>query len=263
MAALTALILGDIIGAPGCRAVLTSLKSLIRKYSAQMVVVNGENAAEGFGITEETAISLLSTGAHVITTGNHVWQERGIYEYLDQEERILRPANYPGAAPGHGYHIANVRGTPIGVINLQGRTRMSSIDCPFRKARDIVKKIKSQCSGIIVDFHAESTDEKEALGLYLDGDVSVLFGTHTHVQTADERILPRGTGYITDVGAAAPSSSVIGFNSDISVKRSLTQVPIRNVVADTPATIHGIVVDIDPDSGKSLSIRRIQEESLI
>ena len=253
MATLTALILGDIIGQPGCRAVLTSLKSLIRKHSAQMVVVNGENAAEGFGITPETAISLLSTGADVVTTGNHVWQERAIYDYLDQEERILRPANYPGASPGHGHHIANVRGTQIGVINLQGRVRMSSIDCPFRKAREILRQIKNQCSGVIVDFHAESTDEKEALGLYLDGDVSVVYGTHTHVQTAD----------ITDVGAAAPAASVIGFESSISVKRSLTQIPIRNVVADTPATIHGIVVEIDTDTGKAQSIRRIQERSLI
>lgn len=228
-----------------------------------MVVVNGENAAEGFGITPETAISLLSTGADVITTGNHVWQERAIYDYLDQEERILRPGNYPGSSPGHGYHVASIRGTPIGVVNLQGRVRMSSIDCPFRKARDILRQIKSKCNGVIVDFHAESTEEKEALGLYLDGDVSVVFGTHTHVQTADERILPNGTAYITDVGAAAPSASVIGFDSGISVKRSLTQIPIRNVVAETPATIHGIVVDIDTESGKAISITRIQERSLI
>lgn len=263
MPTVTALILGDIIGQPGCRAVLTSLKSLIRKHRAAMVVVNGENAAEGFGITPETAVSLLSTGADVITTGNHVWQERAIYDYLEQEERILRPGNYPGSSPGHGFHVANIRGTPIGVMNLQGRVRMSSIDCPFRKARDILRQIKSKCSGVIVDFHAESTEEKEALGLYLDGDVSVVFGTHTHVQTADERILPNGTAYITDVGAAAPSSSVIGFDSGISVKRSLTQVPIRNVVAETPATIHGIVVDIDSDTGKAESITRIQERSLI
>lgn len=263
MAVLTALILGDIIGQPGCRAVLTSLKSLIRKYSAQMVVVNGENAAAGFGITPETAISLLAAGADAITTGNHVWQEKGIYEYLDQEERILRPANYPGSSPGHGHYIANVRGTPIGVVNLQGRTRMSAIDCPFRKARDILRQIKSKCSGIIVDFHAESTEEKEALALYLDGDVSVVFGTHTHVQTADERLLPGGTAYITDIGAAAPSHSVIGFDSSISVKRSLTQLPIRNEVADSPAVIHGIVVEIDTESGKATSITRIREASLI
>ncbi|HUX14050.1 MAG TPA: TIGR00282 family metallophosphoesterase [Spirochaetia bacterium] len=258
-----ALILGDVVGQSGCRAILLGLPGLIKKLSADVVVVNGENAVEGFGITPDVAAQIFKAGAHVITTGNHVWQKNEILAYLDTQEHILRPANYPAGVAGHGSCVVEVHGVKVGVMNLQGRVRMWSIDCPFRKAKEIVRKLRQDTKIMIVDFHAEATEEKEALGLYLDGDVTVVVGTHTHTQTADERILPNGTAYITDLGMSGPKSSVIGFDPVIGVQRALSQMPLKNEVSDNPALLQGIFVEIDPDSGKAVSVTRIREESLV
>ncbi len=258
-----ALILGDVVGQSGCRAILLGLPAMIKRFSADVVVVNGENAVEGFGITPEVAAQIFKAGAHVITTGNHVWQKNEILAYLDTQEYILRPANYPSGVAGHGSCVAEVHGVKVGVMNLQGRTRMWSIDDPFRKAKEIVRKLRQKTKIMIVDFHAEATDEKEALGCYLDGDVTVIVGTHTHTQTADERILPGGTAYITDLGMSGPQSSIIGFDPVIGVQRALSQMPLKNEVSDNPALLQGICVDIDTETGKALSITRIREESLV
>jgi 2',3'-cyclic-nucleotide 2'-phosphodiesterase len=257
------LALGDIIGAAGQRAVVAACAGLKRRHNADMVIVNGENAVEGFGIDEATAQRLFAAGADVITTGNHVWQQKSAMSYLDREERILRPANYPGGNPGHGYCVVDVRGETVVVLNVQGRVRMPSIDCPFRTAKDIVRKLKGKAKIFIVDFHAEATEEKEALAAYLDGEVTLVFGTHTHVQTTDERILPGGTSFLTDIGACGPHDSVIGFKSDVSVRRALTQLPLKNEVSDTTARLHGLVLSIDPLTGKTVNIERIQEDSLV
>jgi hypothetical protein len=260
---LTVLVLGDVIGQSGCRAVLTSIAKLQKSHNADITIVNGENAVDGFGITPEVASRFLSAGADVITSGNHIWQKQEVFEYLDQEQRLLRPANYPGGNPGHGVYVVESKGFKVAVINLQGRDRMYPIDCPFRKSKEILRKLPADLDARIVDFHAESVDEKEALGVHLDGHVSALYGTHTHVQTADERILESGTAYISDIGACGPRDSVIGFKADLSMERARTQLPIRNEVSNNPATIHGISLRIDRATGRTQAISRIREESLV
>lgn len=256
------LILGDVIGQPGMRAVVSALKSLSRKHRADAVVVNGENAHDGFGITRELADQLFRAGADVITTGNHVWRDESVGELLEQDPRVLRPHNYPPGAPGSGVYLHEGRGGRLLVVNLQGRDRLPSIDDPFRCAREIVKAHRGKVDAIIVDFHAESTEEKEALGWYLDGDVSAVYGTHTHVQTADDHILPGGTAFMTDIGACTPDGSVIGFVPAISVRRVLTQLPLRNEVANGAATIHGLFVETG-EAGHARSVERIAFRSLV
>jgi metallophosphoesterase (TIGR00282 family) len=252
---LTALILGDVIGRSGSRAVFTHLKQIIKQTRAEFVIVNGENATDGFGLTPEVVKNLFAAGTNVITTGNHVWQQREILRSLDDEPRLLRPANYPPDAPGHGLWIDP--GDPgIAVINLQGRRRMVSTDCPFRKAKDLLKGIRGKAKIVIVDFHAESTQEKEALAHYLDGQVTLLVGTHTHVPTNDTRILPKGTAFQTDLGSCGPQDSVIGFLPEISVRRALTQLPLRNEVSENPAMLNGVVVTADRATGHALSVER-------
>lgn len=257
------LMLGDIVGRPGHRAVLTSIAKLRKRYSPDFVSINVENAEEGFGITEDTATELLANDFNVLTTGNHIWQRKEVYSFLDSEERILRPANYPNGNPGHGTCIVEARGLRVGVVNLQGRERMPSIDCPFRKAKEILRKLRDRTDVILVDFHAESTHEKEALAWHIDGEVGVVVGTHTHVQTADERILPKGTAYISDLGACAPQDSVIGFDAGISIERMKTQMPLRNAPADNPGVIHGVYLELDRETGLAHSIGRVREESLV
>lgn len=256
-----ALILGDIVGQPGCRAVFIGLKSLIKEYKADFVVINGENAADGFGITPEIASQVFASGADVITSGNHIWQKQEIYSLLDSDEPILRPANYPPSAPGKGYIIIEIKGFKIAVLNLQGRRDFGDLDCPFQAGLAYTKKLKSKSDIIIVDFHAESASEKEALAIYLDGKVSAVLGTHTHVQTADERILPGGTAYLSDLGMTGPTDSVIGSDHTLSVRRSLTQMPLKHEVADNPAVISGVVLDLDTSTGKCLSIKRFKKVS--
>lgn len=257
------LILGDIIGQPGMRAVVSALKGLIRRYRADLVVANGENANEGFGITAALADQLLRAGVHVITTGNHVWHDEKVGELLDVRSEVLRPDNYPAGVPGSGVCVLERKQGKIAVINLQGRERMPSIDCPFRRFREIMKRLGNSLTHVIVDFHAESTGEKEALAHFVDGEATVFFGTHTHVQTADQRILPGGTATITDIGACSVPESVIGFRPEISNRRVLTQLPLKNEVAPGQAVIHGIFVESEDDSRKARSIERVVFRSLV
>ena len=254
--ALTALILGDVIGRSGSRAVYAHLKQISKSVGADFVVVNGENATEGFGLNPELLASFFEAGADVVTTGNHIWQQKEILPLLDSEPRLLRPANYPPGVPGHGLCTIDVKGHQVAVINLQGRRRLATTDCPFRKARELLKGLRGKCAAVIIDFHAEATEEKEAFGCFVDGDAAAVVGTHTHVPTNDARILPKGTAYQTDLGSCGPIGSVIGFQPEISVRRALTQLPIRNEVSDGPAVLNGVVVTIDTETGHATSIER-------
>ena len=257
--ALKLLFIGDVVGATGMRAMLFGLPGMIKQYSPDLVVVNGENADKGYGIAPEQAEQLFSLGTHVITTGNHVWQNPEMVARLDSEQRVLRPANYPPSNPGHGVSVVTVQGRKVAVINLQGRTRMPSIDCPFRKLKELVRKLPTDVEAIMVDFHAEAVAEKEAFAFHVDGLVGAVIGTHTHVQTTDERILPKGTAYITDVGATCCGDSVIGFDPEISVARARTQMPIRNAPADGPALICGLLLELA--DGQAQSVERIRREA--
>lgn len=253
------LVIGDIVGRSGRRAVKVNLSGLRREFGLDLVIANGENAAGGKGITKEVAQELFSSGIDVLTMGNHVWNKREAYEYINRETRIIRPANYPPGVPGSGYGIYDTPGkVKVGVINLAGRIFLQAIDCPFRKADEIVLRIKDQARVIIVDFHAEASSEKIAMGWYLDGRVSAVVGTHTHVQTADERILPGGTAYITDLGMTGPMNSVIGVKKEIIINKFITQIPQHFEVATGPFQFNGAVIEINEDTGEAISIERIQ-----
>ncbi len=251
-----ALILGDVVGTPGSRALFFGLKKLIKEQRADLVVVNGENIASGFGMMPDDARRLLEAGADVITSGNHIWQKREILDVLDSEERLLRPANYSSGVPGHGICIIEKKKQKIAVINLLGLSRMGfNGPCPFQTAKKLIQNNKADA--YIVDFHAEDPMEKEALALYLDGQVSLVFGTHTHVQTADERIFPGGCGYISDVGMVGPVGSIIGSEPQQSIRRSLTQLPLKMEVLDAEALICGLSVTIR--DGKTVELKRIRQ----
>jgi len=256
------LLIGDIIGRPGRKIVYQKLPQLYEKYKLDCVIVNGENAAGGLGLTPAVANELFKNGIAVITSGNHIWRKKEIFPYLDQTDRLLRPANYPPQVPGRGWTILTLScGTKLGVINLEGRVFMRSLDCPFRKAEDILKEMKKITSIIIVDFHAEATSEKMALGWFLDGKVSAVLGTHTHVQTADETILPQGTAYITDVGMTGPIFSIIGMEKEHALRAFLTQLPQKFKPAKGPVSLQGVIVTINVVSGKAEAIMRIREVS--
>ena len=254
------LFVGDIHGKPGRRILRAVLPRLRREHQANLVIANGENAAGGSGISADVAEELFASGVDLITGGNHTWQQREAYELLDSDPRILRPLNFPPGVPGRGATVAVSKdGQPVAVINLQGRVFMQEIDDPFRAARAEVERVRPQTPVIIVDFHAEATSEKIALGWYLDGRVSAVVGTHTHVQTADERILPQGTAYITDVGMTGPRDGVIGMDRERILERFLTQLPVRFEVAKGQAQLNAVAIDVDETSGKAHSISRIME----
>ncbi len=258
-----ALMLGDVVGQPGCRALFVGLSRLVKNTASDIVIVNGENAADGFGMTPDIAERFHKSGVHVITSGNHIWQKREIFPTLQTDDKLLRPENYPQGVPGKGYCLTAARDVPVLVINLEGRVNLSPLRCPFAVGKSLVKQFRSKAKVILVDFHAESVEEKEALALYLDGEVSAVIGTHTHVQTADERILPRGTGYITDIGMIGPSGSVIGMKKETAIARNLSQMPLKLEVQDSPAEIMGVLLEIDAATGKTVSIVRVREESAV
>lgn len=260
---ITVLMLGDVCGQPGMRALFIALNQMIKDYRADFVVVNAENAANGFGLNESEKNQIFSLGANVITSGNHIWQQEEIYDSLKNDNRLLRPLNYPSSAIGHGSTIIENNGTKFGVINLQGRISLPQIDCPFKSAEDEIRKMKGKCDIILIDMHAENHEEKKALAMYLDGKVSAVVGTHTHVQTADEMILENGTAFITDLGLCGPSDSVIGSDPEISIKKQLTQMPIRTQIHSTAPVINGVVIEIDKSSSKALSINRINKKLLV
>jgi metallophosphoesterase (TIGR00282 family) len=254
----TLIMVGDIVGPPGLRALFALLPSFAKKHSADLVVANGENAQRGFGIGREELDIILSSGVSAITTGNHVWERKEAAELLDSEQALLRPANYPPGLPGKGMLHCNGRNFEWVVINLQGREGLYSIDCPFRAADELVAKAKRQYPSafVVIDFHAESSEEKEALAWHLDGRASVVAGTHTHVPTADERILPKGTGYLTDLGMTGPTDSIIGVKTDICIKRSLTQIPYKMETAEGEAFMSGAIFHMDPFAKTCISIER-------
>jgi hypothetical protein len=261
---LKVLFLGDIIGKPGRNALARNLDSLIRENEVDMVIANGENAAGGIGISPEICDTLLRMGIDIVTSGNHIFKKKEIIDYLDLESRLLKPANYPPDTPGEGYYINEIEklgGLKVAVINICGRVFVDYFDCPFRTVERIIEYVKKETPVIIVDIHAEVTSEKVAMGWFLDGQVSAVIGTHTHIQTADERILPEGTAYITDTGMVGPRNSVIGVKKENIIKRFLTQMPQQFTVSKEDVWINGVVIDIDEKTGKAREIIRINREA--
>lgn len=254
------LFVGDIHGKPGRRILKEVLPGLRRDHGIDFAIANGENAAAGAGITPDVAEEIFAAGVDVITGGNHTWQQRSAYDFLDSHPRVLRPLNYPPGVPGRGAAVVQSKdGSRIAVLNLQGRVFMQEIDDPFRSARAEAERLRPQTPVIIVDFHAEATSEKIALGWYLDGRVTAVLGTHTHVQTVDARVLPGGTAYITDVGMTGPRDGVIGMDREGVLERFLTQLPVRFEVAAGPAQLSAVMVEADDASGQAKSITRILE----
>ena len=250
------LFIGDIFASPGRRIVADHLQDIVEANRIDLTIANAENAAGGFGLTPAIAEELFGLGLDVLTSGNHVWDKREVYDYLRRQPRLLRPANYP-EAPGQGVIVWRARnGVDCAVINLQGRTYMASTDCPFRKADEILGALDPAIKVRFVDFHAEATSEKIALGWYLDGRVSAVIGTHTHVPTADTRILPGGAAYQTDCGMTGPYHSVIGVQTDIVVQRFLTGLPVRMEAARQNPELHAVIVEVDETTGKARAIRR-------
>jgi metallophosphoesterase (TIGR00282 family) len=248
--------IGDIIGKPGRRAVSKLLPSVRQKFGVDLVIANAENVAGGLGLTPATARELLDAGADILTSGNHIWAEKEIFPYLDSDMPILRPLNYPPGVPGRGYIVIG----RVMVVNLIGRTFMSNYDCPFRAMDQLLVEIKPRPPVIIVDFHAEATSEKMALGRYLDGRVSAVLGTHTHVGTIDAQVLPHSTAYVTDIGMTGPINSVIGDDVDKVLQRFLTMIPNRLSVGKGKTVFNAILTRIDEDSGRAISIDRIYNE---
>jgi len=250
------LFIGDIFASAGRRIVADHLQDIVETNRIDLTIANAENAAGGFGITPSISEELLGMGIDVLTTGNHVWDKRELYDYFARQPRLLRPANYP-SAPGRGAIVLTARnGVECAVLNLQGRTFMPSTDCPFRKADEILNGLKSAVKVRFVDFHAEVTSEKIAMGWYLDGRVSAVVGTHTHVPTADTRILPGGTAYQTDCGMTGPYHSVIGVETDIVIQRFLTGLPVRMEAARHGPELHAVIVDVDESTGRARAVRR-------
>lgn len=252
------LFIGDVVGSPGRSMVEEYLPRLKEKYRPTMTIINGENAAAGKGITEKIYKNFLSWGAQIITLGNHAWNKKEIFEFIDDAPYLIRPANFPEGNPGYGLAYVNINGTEVAVINLQGRTFMPAIDDPFLKADELIAEAKKRTNIIFIDFHAEATSEKQAFGWYVDGRVSAVIGTHTHTQTADERILPLGTGYITDAGMTGPYEGILGVERDAIIKRFLTNLPVRfEVTKEGSAQLNGVIITIDKKTGKSQKIERI------
>jgi metallophosphoesterase (TIGR00282 family) len=254
------LFIGDIVGQPGRRAVAELIPKLRERHSLDFVIANGENSAGGSGITPKTAGEIFSAGVDVITSGDHVWDQKEVMELLANEKRFLRPLNYPAGTPGQGSAIFEVRSQiSVAVLNLQGRTFMPPLEHPFLLAAEEVKRLREQTKIIFVDFHAEATSEKIAFARFLDGQVSAVVGTHTHVQTADEQIFPGGTAYLTDAGFTGPHESVLGREIEPVIKRFLTSMPQRFEVAKNAVLLHGCMIEIDEATGKAIKIQRVSE----
>ena len=252
------LCLGDVVGRPGRQALRSKLMALREARGIDCVIANCENIAGGSGVTVDTADELFTSGVDVLTSGNHVWRKKEAFELLERDHRLIRPANYPEGVAGSGSTvIETLSGVKIGVLNLMGRVFMDSIDCPFQVAESEIKRLKEETSVVVVDMHAEATSEKVVMGWFLDGKVSAVFGTHTHIQTADERILPAGTGYITDVGMTGPYQSIIGMRADKVVRRFLLQSKASFEVAKRDVRLAGIVVDIDEHAGRAQRLERL------
>lgn len=252
------LFIGDVVGSPGREMVKEYLPKLKGKYKPNITIINGENAAAGKGITEKIYKNFLSWGAQVVTLGNHAWNKKEIFDFIDDAKYLIRPANFPKGNPGSGMTFININGVEIAVINLQGRTFMQMIDDPFLKADELIAEAQKRTNIIFIDFHAEATSEKQAFAWYVDGRVSAVVGTHTHTQTADERILLEGTGFITDVGMTGPYDGILGVDRETIINRFITNLPSRfEVVKNTRTQLNGVVVTVDETSGKSTKMERI------
>lgn len=251
------LFIGDIFASPGRRIVADQLHTVVSTEYIDFIIANAENSAGGFGITPAIAEELLGLGLDVLTSGNHVWDKRELYEYLDRQPRLLRPANYVDDLPGRGMAVVRSKtGVEVAVMNLQGRTYMANTDCPFRKADCLLASLDPAVKVRFVDFHAEITSEKMAMGWYLDGRVSAVVGTHTHIPTADTRILSGGTAYQTDCGMTGPYNSVIGVDKEVVIRRFLTGLPVRMEAARGGVELHAVIVDVDEQTGKATDVRR-------
>ncbi len=256
------LFIGDIVGRAGRKVLTDRLDSLVDRHLVDLVVANGENAAAGFGLTASVLKELFAAGVDVVTSGNHIWDKKEVNDILPHERRLLRPANYPPGLPGKGVGVyETAAGIKVGVLNLEGRVFMKNLDCPFRAADQLVEELHEQTRIVLVDFHAEATSEKQALGYYLAGRVSAVIGTHTHVQTADEQILDGGTGYLTDVGMSGSSDAIIGNHKEAAIERFLTQLPVRLEAAKKNPHLCGVLLTINEETGVCEAIERIQERS--
>lgn len=252
------LFIGDVVGKPGIQALKEHLPALKERHSPELVIANAENAAGGFGLTPQVSEEMFQMGIDVLTSGNHIFDKKEIIEHLGKNQRILRPANYPGSTPGSGSFLTITSGGHyVGVLNLMGRVFIDSIDCPFKKADEEIEKLRKKAKIIFVDMHAEVTSEKVAMGHYLDGRVSAVVGTHTHIQTADDCILPKGSAYLTDAGMTGPVNSVIGITREIAISRFLTRLPRRMETCSNPGQVNGALISIDPKSGRATAIERI------
>ncbi|MEW6002098.1 MAG: TIGR00282 family metallophosphoesterase [Nitrospirota bacterium] len=253
------LFIGDIVGKVGRITTRALLPTVVDRYKIDLTIANGENAAGGFGLTDKVVSEILSYGVHIITTGNHIWDKKEFVAQISKEDRVLRPLNYPPGVPGFGnilYTLPN--GEKVGVINLSGRVFMTNMDCPFRVGKQEIERLSKITKTIIIDFHAEATSEKIAFGYFVDGKVSAVVGTHTHVQTADEKILPGGTAFITDVGMTGPSDSIIGIEKEQVMHRFLTSMPVKFETAKGEGIFSAIVIEIDERTGKSIALQRLQ-----
>ncbi len=255
------LFIGDIIGEPGRKMVRARIRELTERFRPDLVIANGENAAGGFGITSDVAEELFSLGIGVLTSGNHVWDKKEIETYLTKQDRLIRPANYPEGNPGYGSVVISTSAGKAAVLNLEGRVFMSNLQDPFRTGEREIEKLKKETPVVIIDFHAEATSEKTALAWHLDGKASAVIGTHTHVQTADERILPGGTAFITDAGMTGPTDSVIGVKKEQAIARFLYQTPHRFELPKGPVHLNAVFLEIDGKTGKANSIERIYIKS--
>lgn len=257
------LFIGDIFGRPGRRMVLAHLKQLKSQYSIDLSIANVENSAAGFGVTPRICEDMFSAGVDVLTTGNHVWDKSEVYGYLDQQDRLLRPANYKATLPGKGLTmVSTASGIRCAVMNLQGRTFMASVDDPFQMADSLIAQIPEDVKVRFLDFHAEVSSEKVAMGWYLDGRVSAVIGTHTHIPTADERVLPQGTALQSDAGMTGAYHSIIGATPESAMKRFLTAIPNRLEVAEGDPQLRGSIIDVDEETGRARKIRRLKVEGL-
>jgi metallophosphoesterase (TIGR00282 family) len=252
------LMVGDVFGESGRAAIQKLLPRIRQEHAIDLAVVNVENAAGGFGVTPAMARTFLEQGVDVMTSGNHIWDKKEIIEYIVKENLLLRPANYPSGTPGVGSAVVKAGPHKVAVLNLMGRVFLPSLDCPFRKADEEVARLRQEAAIIVVDMHCEATSESQAMGWYLDGRVSAVVGTHRHVQTADERVLPQGTAYITDLGMTGPTDGIIGVNREMIIQRFLSQMPVRFEPATGPAALHGVVIVVDPDTGRASDIRRLR-----
>lgn len=254
------LFLGDVVGRGARKLLRSELRRLRADHGVDFVIANGENAAGGRGIDPDSLEELLDAGVDVVTSGNHIWQHRSLIPYLDREARLLRPQNFADVCPGHGWTVVEApNGVRVGVLNLIGRVFMGSYDCPFRAADAVLEGAAAEADVVVVDMHAEATSEKVGMGWYLDGRVAAVVGTHTHVQTADERVLPDGTAHLTDAGMCGPTDSVIGMRRKEVLERFVSQRPARFEVAKGPIVLQGAFIEVDPEKGRAVSIRRLRE----